>query len=939
VVYRLLGIRKSDGRDTAVGFATLFLVMAGHATLEAARDALFLATLPATLLPWAYLAMAVLALLATRLNRAALARFSRRRALSTSLLVGAAITVCFWIFSSLAGSAFSLVAFYVWTGLLATVVVVQFWLLLGDVVDLAQAKRIYAVIGAGGLAGATLGSAMASGLLLFLPSQSLLFSASACLVAASFLPALFSRRTQVDPRARRDSEDEPAKASQKLRNDPYLRRLLLLVLLATMTVTGIDYVFKAVVAREIEPARLGDFFARYYAIINGLALLVQLFLAPRLLRVVGVNRTLLVMPALLLLGSAGFVAAVGLAMVIVLKGADGALRHSLNRTGTEILYLPLSSSVRERFMALAEALAQRGGQALASLLILVAIFSGLTPAHMGVALFAMALLWLMCVVGLQPAYLELFRRQLRRGAIETRAEVPDLDLQTLEALISALSSDDDAEVVAALDMFATYERQNLIPALILYHPSRQVVLRAFELFDGSRRSDVQRLARRLLRHPDHEVRAAALRLYAASDPAQRPLRRCLQDESAGVRATAIVGLIASGFMSHREGEPALREVLDGPSADARQALALSLRLLPPERYAWVGRELAGGAEPGVAPLAGRSMAASPSVEHIPALLELLARHEGRAEARAALRKLGSVALDHLERAMQDPSLPRALRRHLPRTISRFENARAARLLVRFVCQEADEIVEYKILRGLGRMRQSDPSLPIDRAALIGLARDHLTRAVRALAWRLSVDWVRKELPRTDTSAAELLSELLRDLESSALERVFRLLHIIRPTEELIIIYDGLRSGEPALRAGGRELLEHVVVDELRAGVLALVDDAPDSERLRAAAAFYEPPSWELMAALRPEAGASERKQKREARIELAYAALLREMLNDRSGVLRSVAGYHLAELRLGEPGDKIAEAALRRGGTSEGPTERAMRLLEGLGGEVRHAAS
>jgi hypothetical protein len=116
---------------------------------------------------------------------------------------------------------------------------------------------------------------------------------------------------------------------------------------------------------------------------------------------------------------------------------------------------------------------------------------------------------------------QLFRVQLKRGAIETRAEVPELDLRSLEALVGGLSSEDDAEVIAALDMFEAYEKIHLVPALILYHPSKSVVLRALEVLSASNRADVLRVSARLLRHPDDEVRATAL-----SACRRRPGQRC-----------------------------------------------------------------------------------------------------------------------------------------------------------------------------------------------------------------------------------------------------------------------------------------------------------------------------------------------------------------------------------------------------------------------------
>jgi predicted component of type VI protein secretion system len=476
-------------------------------------------------------------------------------------------------------------------------------------------------------------------------------------------------------------------------------------------------------------------------------------------------------------------------------------------------------------------------------------------------------------------------------------------------------------------MFEAYHKTHLIPALILYHPSRAVVLRAIDLFADLRRQDVLRLAVRLLRHPDHEIRAAALRLYAASSPDDAPLRRCLRDDSTAVRATAIVGLVASGTMPDKEAEPLLKEMIDGPSAEARHALALSLRLLPPERFAWVGRALAERPEPELLALVARSMAASPSVQHIDALIHLLSKREARGEARAALQKLGSSALAQLERALSDHALPRAMRRHLPRTISRFESPRAAEILLRFLPTEPDDAIQFKILRGLGRLRADSPHLPVDRQMILALARDTLRRTITALHWRIVVDWMRARDSRLDTSAGELLSTLLGDLEQNLLERVFRLLHIMQPTEDLRMIYDGARSQLAKIRAGSLELLEHVAPEGIRDGILGLVDQAADEERLRNASAFYDPPGRdrfeELRAATQTPAPPSL------AKLEAAYAQTLGQMLHDPSGVLRSVAGYHIAELGFGELRDEVAAASLRGRDTITSLTERALHLLEG----------
>jgi hypothetical protein len=66
--------------------------------------------------------------------------------------------------------------------------------------------------------------------------------------------------------------------------------------------------------------------------------------------------------------------------------------------------------------------------------------------------------------------------------------LPSLDVESLSSLVAAFSSDDDRAVVAAMDLVAEQCQIHLIPVVMLFHPSRAVVLRALELFEQHRRS-------------------------------------------------------------------------------------------------------------------------------------------------------------------------------------------------------------------------------------------------------------------------------------------------------------------------------------------------------------------------------------------------------------------------------------------------------------------
>jgi len=61
VVTRLLAVRPEERRGTVAAFLTIFGTLAAHTLLETARDALFLARLPASRLAIVYLLIALVA--------------------------------------------------------------------------------------------------------------------------------------------------------------------------------------------------------------------------------------------------------------------------------------------------------------------------------------------------------------------------------------------------------------------------------------------------------------------------------------------------------------------------------------------------------------------------------------------------------------------------------------------------------------------------------------------------------------------------------------------------------------------------------------------------------------------------------------------------------------------------------------------------------------
>jgi len=491
-------VRREDRRNLIVGFIGLLSVMTAHSVMETARDTLFLTRLPATHLPRAYLAIAVLAILELKVHERVLRHVSdRRRLLSASLLFGAFVTLGFWALLDELG-AWAPFGFYVWTGLLITVVLIEFWLLLDDAVTVTQAKRIFPAIAAGGVTGAMLGSLIADGLLRIAPPMSLVLAAALILALASATPFLW--KMPGESLAGRHGSEQGASLTWLLK-DGYLSRVLTLVLMGTIALTVVDFVFKSAVAENIAAERLGPFFARFYFGLNSVALLVQLIGAGWLLRAFGVHRSSAFLPVLIFGGAFGLVLGPVLVFAVALKAVDGSLRHTLYRSSVEVLYLTLDSRQRERAKGIIEVFGHRVGQALASLLIIAAVGVGLSTPQFAIVLLFLVAGWIAAIMSTRHQYVNEFRARLLRGGLD-----PELEPE-LEQLIASDEDSARSKILRVLGRSQSHDPSPVFDDVLLEEQLRESLLRICQLLQWRAAIEVGGM----LEAPDTELLRVTLR--------------------------------------------------------------------------------------------------------------------------------------------------------------------------------------------------------------------------------------------------------------------------------------------------------------------------------------------------------------------------------------------------------------------------------------------
>ena len=699
--------------------ALLFLLVGAHGLLETARDGLFLVEQPVTRLPWLYLAVTAGVLLLTPVQRRL---WSGRLhvALPLTMLTAAAVTLGFWAF---AAARSTVLGFYVWTALFSSLVFVQFWLTADEAFSVDEAKRAFGFIAAGGLLGAVFGTGAARIALDWTYPRTLLLISAGATVAGAGLALVGVRPSCQGPEAQPEMTAARAMPGY-VKRDPYLRLLAVLALLTAASATLIDYLFKAAVAAGITPERIPRLVANVYLGQSALALVVELVLVGLLLRSSGVTRSLALLPLVVLAGATGYAVGAGLVAMLILKTLDGGLRPSLYRVGTELLFLPIGPAERRVVKPSIDTLGQRGGQALASLLLLALPL--LPERHqMAAATVCLALVgvaWVQATVVLRRRYLERFQRELGAGRVTT-ASIERLDLATAEVLVAGLGSSSVREVLAALEVLAGSGRLGLVPALILYHPDPIVVRSALRLLSRSQRPDVDALLPFLLRHPDDQVRAMAAERWAGGGHPPNALSVTLDDPSPKVRASALIALSAgpdgAGAVA------SLAAIAAGPDLQSRRALAWAIGNAPRPDLLPVIETLflSGDVETRRELLRAAPGLPTPPPEFVSHLISLLAEPILRPGVRDALVSIGTPALVELERLLLGPDTPYALVRELPACIARFPAEPATGPLLRRLVQARGGLDRFRSLRALNQLRRTHPRLPLDSGRARVRARD------------------------------------------------------------------------------------------------------------------------------------------------------------------------------------------------------------------------
>ncbi len=340
-----------------------------------------------------------------------LARKLRRQQLTYVFSGFFAACFVYFAFALHKASGFDVWSFYLFGDLYSTVMVATFFAFTNDSVDSDAAKRLYGIVGLGGVAGGAFGSSIVSVWVSKLASTTWLWiclGIAAIVVLLAFLAARAVKHRASLPDAKAEEPESKPDPKKVTRNaavegahivfrSRYLLAIVAIVGLYEMVSTIMDFQFTSSVQASMDAKAIPGHFANVFAITNWVALFVQLFLTSFIMRRFGLAVSLMVLPVAASIGSVAFLAVPNLITGSALNTTDNAFSYSINQSSKEVLYVPTTRDEKYKAKAFIDMFVQRFAKALAVLLSLG--ISTWISSFLGVRLLSIATLVLLTIWG------------------------------------------------------------------------------------------------------------------------------------------------------------------------------------------------------------------------------------------------------------------------------------------------------------------------------------------------------------------------------------------------------------------------------------------------------------------------------------------------------------------------------------------------------------
>ena len=430
ILDRLLGlfseVRAGEGSRALLMLLNVFLILVSYYIIKTVREPLILNTeIPAFLIELGIKSTAEIKTFAAAGQALVLMAFVpayswfASRVSRMKLILGVTLffvaNILVFAVAVHANLTFIGVFFYIWVGFFSLSIIAQFWSYGNDIYTKDAGNRLFPIIGLGATAGSPVGAWVAERLFeAHVSPHLMLYLAAALLFMTSIFYLAVNRNTgDQTGEVTAPPVEEPLGRSNAfwlvLSNRYILLIAVLLIILNVVNTIG-EYILSDLVVTQAsilamtdstfdQGAYIGAFYGRYFFWVNVIAVLLQAFVASRLVKRFGLAGVLFALPVIAL-GAYGFIAlGATLAVVRWAKTAENSTDYSLMNTAKQLLWLPTTREEKYKAKQAVDSFFVRLGDLLAAFLVfagtawLALDASGFALVNLGFVLVWIVLAW------------------------------------------------------------------------------------------------------------------------------------------------------------------------------------------------------------------------------------------------------------------------------------------------------------------------------------------------------------------------------------------------------------------------------------------------------------------------------------------------------------------------------------------------------------------
>jgi AAA family ATP:ADP antiporter len=817
-----------------------FIAIASICLIKSVQTGLYLVNVGVDYkLPLIYIILALLSGPLVLLYRTLGKRFSLILLTSCTIIFLISNLMVFWWLLA-RGDQWVYIVFYFWGAVFAVLLPTQGWFFSYRIYAPRAARRVFALLGAGGILGGVAGSYYTFFAAGFVGEQGLLLHVVLALLALQIILMIVHNLNRRRLAMRRESAESEAqskspRALKSILRSSHFRTLAALVLAATLTSTLIDLLYK----KALELTFVGssaEELTQFYAVVLGtiyvFSAAFQLVGTTQILRKAGLGAGLLVLPLALSIGSisiimATVVVATAFLAVVATKFLDDSLRRSVDRTSFELLYVPMPERQVITIKSIMELIVARVGDGLGAALFLGLITLAVDPVvPAAIAILFATGVWVFLTLKVKENYAQTLRRSLEFGKSRFTGRVVGLDEAVADnTLLGALESPNPEKVQFALErLIEGNDRKNEGEMDI-----GDISAEAFDMdVTGIYRTAPQaprwlKKVESLTEHSDNRVAAAAFQLMILHEAEKygRILREALSAVECPDRHILV-------YLETYEEDP--KPLLDPErvvhwsetaSDEESVLLARIIGKTKSENFLPILDKWLKSDSRALQNATFRALGNHANTEYVPILLDHLIHNWSRRAASQALINYGETIVPELIRLLRDPQVSLSIKREVPYVLTRI-NTRSSRAGLVASLYTYDSVVSYRALKGLNAIRDDAEELSYSQESFIPL----LQMWAKEFFELINIETLAHNERR---ALSPLMRRVLEERKDWTVEKIFRGLELYLPMGDAYMSYIGFKSDDPELREHAVELIDTRIRGELRQTLLPIFADAPQRD--------------------------------------------------------------------------------------------------------------